>query len=573
IDAQAVEVTKLSLLLKVLEGESNETIGSQLALFQERVLPDLGRNIKCGNSLIGYDYFEGSMFVEQAERERVNAFDWKAEFPQVFIQGGFDAVFGNPPYVRSINLKESDPLLWDIYRSTYESASEREWDIYLIFVEKGITLLKEGGLLGYILPNKFLNSQVGSNLRNLLSTGLWLRKIIHFGAYQIFEGVTTYTCLLFLGQNNQTTTINVSRYIGNVNNSRKRRLMPEEAPELWTTYEIEGSNLSSSPWEFLASSSGLVDKIRKFPKLQDVAKVYQGTGTRADKVFALKALSTTSDFYRVYSQETEKEYVLETEFLKSVLKGRDIGRYGLNNRDSLLLVPYEIKDNKAVLVSEKTLSTRAPGTLQYLLECKPRLNERENGRFKGEGWYCYGRPQNMDKFEIPEKIVLPDIANRGECYLDTEQKWILDTAYAIVPLPGQKLDIRYLLEILNSPLLTYFLKETGTALRGGYFRMKTAYLNPFPIRPINFSDPADKARHDKMVSLVERMLELHNPHRLSATSPKSSGFGGGTGGGRMPQEQEMVKREIESTDRQIDKLVYELYGLTEEEIKIVEGKL
>jgi len=89
IDPQAVEVTKLSLLLKVLEGESNETIGSQLALFQERVLPDLGRNIKCGNSLIGYDYFEGRMLVEQEERERVNAFDWKAEFPQVFAQGGF----------------------------------------------------------------------------------------------------------------------------------------------------------------------------------------------------------------------------------------------------------------------------------------------------------------------------------------------------------------------------------------------------------------------------------------------------------------------------------------------------
>ena len=101
IDPQAVEVTKLSLLLKVLEGESQETIGSQLGMFKERVLPDLGRNIKCGNSLIGSDYYQDrqlTMLIDEEERYRVNAFDWKTEFPQVFIQGGFDVVIGNPPW-------------------------------------------------------------------------------------------------------------------------------------------------------------------------------------------------------------------------------------------------------------------------------------------------------------------------------------------------------------------------------------------------------------------------------------------------------------------------------------------
>ncbi len=103
IDPQAVEVTKLSLLLKVLEGESQETIGSQLGMFKERVLPDLGQNIKCGNSLIGSDYYQDrqlTMLIDEEERYRVNAFDWKTEFPQVFIQGGFDVVMGNPPYIR-----------------------------------------------------------------------------------------------------------------------------------------------------------------------------------------------------------------------------------------------------------------------------------------------------------------------------------------------------------------------------------------------------------------------------------------------------------------------------------------
>ena len=103
IDPQAVEVTKLSLLLKVLEGEDEQTIGQQLALFPERALPDLGRNIKCGNSLVGPDFYEGQQMALLTDDEalRVNVFDWEAEFPQVFADGGFDVIVGNPPYVRT----------------------------------------------------------------------------------------------------------------------------------------------------------------------------------------------------------------------------------------------------------------------------------------------------------------------------------------------------------------------------------------------------------------------------------------------------------------------------------------
>jgi hypothetical protein len=160
----------------------------------------------------------------------------------------------------------------------------------------------------------------------------------------------------------------------------------------------------------------------------------------------------------------------------------------------------------------------------------------------------------MDRFEVSEKIVLPDVTNRGTCFLDRDRRWLLDTAYAITVKPNTSVDLQYILGILNSPLLTYFLKETGTALRGGYFRMKTAYLNPFPIRTINFSDPTDKAHHEKMVELVERMLSLHKELESAKT----------------PDEKTRMQRQIDTTDQQIDKLVYELYGLNDNEIGIVE---
>ena len=127
IDPQAVEVTKLSLLLKVLEGEDEQTIGQQLALFPERALPDLGRNIKCGNSLVGPDFYAGQQMALLTDEEalRVNVFDWQAEFPQVFADGGFDVIIGNPPYIRIQMLKEWAPLEVEYYKRRYRRQRAR----------------------------------------------------------------------------------------------------------------------------------------------------------------------------------------------------------------------------------------------------------------------------------------------------------------------------------------------------------------------------------------------------------------------------------------------------------------
>ena len=112
IDPQAVEVTKLSLLLKVLEGESQQTLERQLLLYHERALPDLASNIKCGNSLIGPDFYDGQQLTlfDEEERYRINVFDWNAEFPAIMKAGGFDAVIGNPPYIRIQIMQEMSPL-------------------------------------------------------------------------------------------------------------------------------------------------------------------------------------------------------------------------------------------------------------------------------------------------------------------------------------------------------------------------------------------------------------------------------------------------------------------------------
>ncbi len=202
IDPQAVEVTKLSLLLKVLEGESNQSLIAQLSLFKERALPDLDRNIKCGNSLIDSNFYNTPtlpLFDEETQY-RINAFDWSRAFPEAFSgdDPGFDGVIGNPPYIRIQALKEWAPLEVEYYKKAYKAAAKGNYDIYVAFVEKGLSLLNKQGQLGFILPHKFFNAQYGEPLRALISRNHYLSEVVHFGDKQVFEQATTYTCLMFL---------------------------------------------------------------------------------------------------------------------------------------------------------------------------------------------------------------------------------------------------------------------------------------------------------------------------------------------------------------------------------------
>ena len=152
-------------------------------------------------------------FVDNEENYRVNAFDWKVAFPQVFThsEGGFDAVIGNPPYIRIQALQETSPIDVDFYKKKYQAASKGNYDIYVVFVEKGLSLLNEKGRLGFILPHKFFNAQYGEPLRGVISSGKHLAKVVHFGDQQVFEDATTYTCLLFLDKSRSIANLNLKR--------------------------------------------------------------------------------------------------------------------------------------------------------------------------------------------------------------------------------------------------------------------------------------------------------------------------------------------------------------------------
>jgi len=193
IDPQAVEVTKLSLLLKVLEGESKDTLERQRLLFHERALPDLASNIKCGNSLIGPDFYEGrqTSFLDDEEKYRINVFDWNAAFPKIMKAGGFDVVIGNPPYIRMEEFKDQKAYL----RSKYFVHDERT-DFYAYFIEREHHLLGDGGKFGMIVSNKFIRANYGRKIRHLLVEHANIDRIVDFAGLPVFREATVRTIVL-----------------------------------------------------------------------------------------------------------------------------------------------------------------------------------------------------------------------------------------------------------------------------------------------------------------------------------------------------------------------------------------
>ena len=531
IDPQAVEVTKLSLLLKVLEEESG-----QLSLGFERVLPDLGNNIKCGNSLIGEDYFEGRLAVDESERRRVNPFDWQRAFPQVFARGGFDAVIGNPPYIRIQAMKEWAPTEVEFYKKRYISASKGNYDIYVVFVEKGLRILRNNGHLGFILPSKFFSTDYGENLREIIGKGNRLEQIVEFGHFQVFEQASTYTCLLFLyGSNLDNFRYKLAKNNIELTNPKFRIIENFSSGKRWVFSEISSETLTKKMYSISKSLGELPTRIGR------------GSSSGNDSIYVLKKKGDA-----LFTKNNEKVEI-EAEILRVPIFATNFGRYRFTPLlDEMIIFPYKVKDDGYEVIPEVELKRKYPGAYKYLMSNKKDLEKR--AQFKV--WYAFSAPRNLEVHEKAQMLV-PLLADKGlYCRLsESSSTYCLMAGGGFSITVGQEngLSPNYVLGLLNSKLLFWRLKSISNIFRGGWITCTKQYVETLPIRTIDFSNPADVTRHERMVALVQRMLDLHK-------QPPATPF-----------EEERLQREIQATDNEIDRLVYELYELTAEEVKIVEG--
>jgi len=467
IDPQAVEVTKLSLLLKVLEGESSQSLNSQLRLFHERALPDLDHNIKCGNSLIDSNFYNTPTLplFDDETQYRINAFDWTNAFPEAFTGNdpGFDAVIGNPPYIRIQALKEWAPLEVEYYKKAYKAAAKGNYDIYVAFVEKGLSLLNKHGQLGFILPHKFFNAQYGEPLRALISRHRFLSEVVHFGDKQVFDQATTYTCLMFLDKagTKECRVVKVDDLLAWRNTGEAvEGIVPAEA-------------ITQAEWNFNVGQGGeLFDRLSQFPqKLGDIAHLFVGLQTDADDVYILEEIRRENERVLCASKSTGSQHWLEDDHLKPFLKGSlNIHRYYLTNVTKRLIFPYESEKGKSLLIGETEYKQRYPLTWAYLEKNRELLSARNKGRM-GQEWYGYVYKKNHTRFNTP-KILVPSIATGSAFAFDQNGTYYFvgsggggGGGYGITLLEGANISYLYLLGLLNSRLLSTYLKTITTSFR------------------------------------------------------------------------------------------------------------
>jgi hypothetical protein len=525
----------------------------------KKLLPDLSRNIVCGNSLIGRDILEGRLFATKEER-KLNPMNFEDAFPEVMKRGGFDCIIGNPPYIRMLIISKDEI---DYFSGNYDSATGH-YDAYVLFVEKGAKLLDSLGLLGMIVPHKFFQGEYGKGLRGFLAAR-GLSQIVDFADQQVFSKASTYTCLLFAtpGHRESFTYHNLA-HVPALHTELAALSSTITDSQSATSILINQASLSSDAWNFhVGGASRLMPRLKsEYPVvlLDYCQRIYQGLATTADPIYIVEHVANlTRNLTKVRSKITGSELDLEAGILRPLLKGADIRRYHLQPCRYYCIFPYTLENGKAEIITPERMREEFSRTLDYLRSQKSKLDQREHGKMaKRRDWYGYSQEHNLQYFEAP-KILTQVLASRATFMLDGDGHYYFvgggnAGGYGIVLKSTVDVSYQYVLGLLNSKLLDFFLKQVSTRFRGGYYSYAKRFIQQLPIRLIDMTDRSDKARHDEMVAKVDAMLEAK---KLLAKA-------------KTDKDKTYYENKCAALDRQIDRLVYDLYGLTEKEIQIVE---
>ena len=574
IDTQAVEVTKLSLLLKVLEGETGQTLQTIFRLFQERALPDLGDNIKCGNSLIGPDFYQqGELpLLTEDEKYRINVFDWHREFPQIFRrntfsgelretaaaspldytmpgvplhgrysyrkkkgmaapplvpvepewEGGFDAVIGNPPWGASFLEPELAYL-----RVSYSRVVARMIDSYIYFIDRATKVAKAEAPIGFIIPSTILNQVDARPVRELLlKRGLAV--LLNLGQ-GIFGAKVLNTSTVFVSSSKSREAFVLENFT-HLPLSERSAALGRTKTASWKAWKKQVENDPHRTF-FTGQLDGTALLQRLSQRHPPLSRFISGDiqrGVSPDVVAA-----------HVIPKSEAKSLKLETELLRPSLSGPQIKRYRDWKSDQFI-----------VYTSRDVAIKNFPRTLKFLEQFKSKntCKEVEEGKHP---WWALHRPRDPQIFSSPKFIGLTTSKTIELVYDPSDSVYVTDAMYVFSIVPG--VEPFAFMAILQSKLFMFLYRVSNQGESRVIPQVKASKLDPLPLPQCDKPQPL----LDKLGEQCRQMFKLQR--QLAAA--------------RTPQEKTALERQIAATDTQIDLLVYDLYGLTAEEIKIVEGAM
>lgn len=379
----------------------------------------------------------------------MNAFDWLGAFPKVFARGGFDAVVGNPPYVKLQNFRAVHADMARFLRDgrpeadvkPYASTQSGNFDLYLPFIEKGISLLNERGRLGYIAPSLWTTNEYGEGLRKIIATGCNLDRWIDFKSFQVFDEATNYTALQFFTKAPNPGIHVAEAPAGEIPDdpwSDAGRALPygrQEFGERWLLLTGEERVLIDR----------LYQRCRRLDDPEHTTNIFVGLQTSADAIYHLKRLGPGRYRCTPRGERADSPYdvAIEDALMKPLVSGAEAKRYVTPATETYLLFPYALFGNRVGLIDAAIMQTNYPKAWAYLTSHRDALRMREVRRdphgtvteapFDDGHWYRFGRHQNLDKQEII-KLVVPRLVENFACSVDETGSVYLDNVMSAASL-------------------------------------------------------------------------------------------------------------------------------------------
>ena len=555
-DSQAVEVAKFSLLLKILEDETASTIAA-FNRTGRKALPNLKENIKSGNSLVDAQIFD-FVAISQVDEMlmQINPFDWHQEFPKVMESGGFDAIVGNPPYVRIQNMVHYSPVEVDYYRhskTVFTTAGQDNFDKYYLFIERGLQLLKQKGYLGYIVPNKFFTIQSGQQLRKLLSQERNLLQLVHFGVEQIFPTRSTYTTILVLSKS-ATEQFTVDRVTD---------LSTWRVTKQCTSVTYRASDVGKEPWVFVTPQAQRVFAKMlavKHQTLETVADIFVGLQTSADKIYIITSNEVMARGNTVIFTKADRRWEIEAAILKACLYDTTLQPFGQVNANALIIFPYQLQNGIATLYSPDDMQKFFPLCWEYLNYYRTELEVRSISGGRKPQWYQYGRSQSLTQFNDEEKLVWPVLSLVAPYAYDGQNVFFTGGGngpyYALRPKDPHTTSIYYLLAVLSHPAIEAMLKVRSSSFRGGYYSHGKQFICNLPIKQVEFAQRNEQSLYNQIITDVKKLISVKQDLADKI----------------VPGRKRVLQTQSTALQIRITQAVTDLYGLAQQDLEAIRSE-
>lgn len=493
IDYNAVEVARFSLTVKLLEDENRETLP-----LGKKILPNLDRNIIWGNSVVEPDFHADAAVMNQTR---------PLDGDGAGLPDRFDVVVGNPPYVKTEEMKAKTPEEFAYYKARY-TTPHKQFDKYFVFIEQAVSRLSPGGWLGMVVSNKWITIEAGRKLRELLAGKGLVAEVVNFGSELLFEGKSTYVCLLVLANSRRD-----SFWYRHVDSYPAWLVAPADKGFMLPYHLLEQYGPAS--WILPAAAAearSLEALFTNSVRLGDIADVINGLQTSAEKVFSVRAwtdLGATIRFDRGGVQ-WEIEKAITRSYLRDSAR---VWSYLPVEADALVIFPYEYgPGGEAVLIPPDRLEREYPLTWAYLKAFEASLARRDVSPRPGPGeFYRYGRHQALaSAFRAPK--IIYSVNQLGDKYgIDLTGVGFASggTAGEVAILnPRGGYSLEFILALLNQPEMEFYTRKRGSPFRGGYYSRGSAVASDVPVPRLDFANPQHAAAHARITALAQEMVSV-----------------------------------------------------------------